>query len=877
MELKFIVLKNKIYQTKKDPHPVCNNSEYEAVFSFDKHWNGVSKTARFICYGKNKEAVEMFDVPLIDGKCKIPPITIAGKVTVGVYGGDIISSNVVTLTFIESPLSECAQQGAPNGSVYNKIMKLFEKYYLRSAKIKQNGDLVFERGDGTEINAGSVNGITIIGESIKSDWAESDETSPSFVKNKPTLENEVKKDSENAVSSFALYDEFEKKLNIPEQEGTEGQALFYGAKGAHWSDIPHPEAKPVDAKLDATSTNPVQNKVITEELRKKSEFSGSYNDLTDKPPHPTTYKIVKSADKIILVGSDKSSSEVVDNNTTYQTVTTTANGLMTKEDKFKLDGIEPGANFYILPAASNNALGGVIDIGITNTTISQGMISVNDYGHKHTIENVDGLSEALAESSSKGVTYSIAKSANRIILSGSDGSSTEVLDNNTVYQTATQNSSGLMSGDDKKKLDSLDKDEINSDSQAFITSELAKRTQLKPEFANNIYECNDETKLYVLPDGYIYGYVKVFPAITYETHVNKQWNNSLILADMQGYDSKNTNVIPVKAGDGFVYTGCGQYNTSIFWLNSPIASAENVVARECYFEDYAKPQTATVTAPEGATHVMFVSWGYNDACVLEVVPLTSSATWQNTNRAFVPADYEDRIIALERKAYTATSVLKGKKIVYDGDSICQGVYGGGGYAKLIADKVGGTYDNQAIGGGRLSSAVGGGSYHSVVDNLSNLPKDGDLYCFEGGINDYWTPKQLGTYSKTDYTSSIDPTTVCGALENIFRYALNTFSGKPICFVISHKIQNTAYNENENGDTFEDYRNAMVGICEKYSIPYYDAFSESGLNGWQTTQNNTFLTGNAGGSGDGCHPNEEGYKRYYVPQLIALFEKIMPVS
>ena len=227
------------------------------------------------------------------------------------------------------------------------------------------------------------------------------------------------------------------------------------------------------------------------------------------------------------------------------------------------------------------------------------------------------------------------------------------------------------------------------------------------------------------------------------------------------------------------------------------------------------------------------------------------------------------------------SPLTGKKIIYDGDSIAESrlssAYNGGGYAKLIADRVGGIYQNFAEGGARLTTKPSDKTYHSVVDNLANLPTDGDLYCFEGGINDYWTPKTLGTFSKTDFTGSLDTNTVCGALETIFRYALNNFVGKPICFVITHKIQSTAYVKNTSGDTFEDYRNAMVGICQKYSIPYYDAFSESGLNGWNTIQNNTYLTSNTNATADGCHPNEEGYMRYYVPQLIQLFERIMPVT
>lgn len=49
---------------------------------------------------------------------------------------------------------------------------------------------------------------------------------------------------------------------------------------------------------------------------------------------------------------------------------------------------------------------------------------------------------------------------------------------------------------------------IKADNVAFIISELAKRGQVKTEFANSINECTDTTKLYVLPDGYIYAYMK---------------------------------------------------------------------------------------------------------------------------------------------------------------------------------------------------------------------------------------------------------------------------------------------------------------------------------------------------------------------------------
>ena len=406
-------------------------------------------------------------------------------------------------------------------------------------------------------------------------------------------------------------------------------------------------------------------------------------------------------------------------------------------------------------------------------------------------------------------------------------------------------------------------------------------TQVVPLFANDTSECTDTSKLYVLPDGYIYGYIKTLPQVTYETHENAQWNGSAQLSSVSGIQAKNTNNIPVREGDQFIYTGNGKWNASVYWLKSPITNQTSnnntlIVSKETFGADGA-PATVTVTAPAGANYVMFVSWGSGSA-VLEVTPLTGSYQWASTGHAFVPADYEDRIIALENKS--SDSILAGKKIVYDGDSIAESRNGtsannGGGYAKIIADLVGGTYVNQAVGGAYLRSTTIAGK-HSVVNNLTNLPTDADLYCFEGGINDYWNKATLGTYSKTDFTGTLDATTVCGALETIFRYALNNFVGKPICFVITHKIQSTAYEKNQSGgNTFEEYHNAMVGICEKYSIPYYDAFSESGLNGWNTVQNNAYLNANANGTADGTHPNEEGYKRYYVPQLIALFEKIMP--
>lgn len=229
------------------------------------------------------------------------------------------------------------------------------------------------------------------------------------------------------------------------------------------------------------------------------------------------------------------------------------------------------------------------------------------------------------------------------------------------------------------------------------------------------------------------------------------------------------------------------------------------------------------------------------------------------------------------------SPLTGKKIIYDGDSICESriftsdeyinLNNGGGYAKLIADRVSGRYENHAVGGSMLASWNG---EDGIASRISELPTDGDLYCFEGGINDFWNDVPIGTFIQNDYTSDYDITTISGALETIFRYATTELLGKPVCFVIPHKIVEWS-DKNGNEMPFGALHSRLVDICEKWAIPYYDAYKTSGLRGDNEAQRIAYLNSNASGTGDGCHPNEEGYKRYYVPQLIDLFERIMPVE
>ena len=410
-------------------------------------------------------------------------------------------------------------------------------------------------------------------------------------------------------------------------------------------------------------------------------------------------------------------------------------------------------------------------------------------------------------------------------------------------------------------------EEDRQEIQGYIVEELAKRSQLKPEFANDISECTDTNKLYVLPDGYLYAYmctVTGVPEITYESGNGywyaDEWNPAGAFNAQDGVYGKRTNIIPVTPGDQLSYKGnSDQYVTGIAWLNA---------AQELLGEEYnnASSVAISVTAPENAAYVWFGSHEYSENVVLDVRWILCQASakqygWKNTGHTFASGDCEDGI----------ADSLTGKKIVYDGDSICLGYHAEGGYPAMIAQMTGGMFENHAVGGARLSASD---TVHSVVNNLQNLPMNGDLYCFEGGINDYWANTPLGELDPSDYTTELDTSTFAGALEYILRYAISTFVGKPICFVIVHKIQNTSNEKNENGKEFDDYVWMIRMACEKYSIPYYDAYKDSGLNGWNDAQNRAFLTGNGENAPDGTHPNKEGYKKYYVPQMLDLFRKLI---
>ena len=252
----------------------------------------------------------------------------------------------------------------------------------------------------------------------------------------------------------------------------------------------------------------------------------------------------------------------------------------------------------------------------------------------------------------------------------------------------------------------------------YIAEELAKRGQLRPEFANSIEECTDPTKLYVLPDGFIYAYMSKQGATftnqlenaidTDGTPFNNGMgykngigiNNSFVEANdvnnvASGYIPFTTSsrllrvagsslsIDEVAAGSNsnaayeyVIYYDesfnviAQQRGRSCYYVNEYGSVYEEIDAKGvttmCYTFDWEdlpnKSDWWTSEIIAKAAYVRFF-WYKPDLSSLivtidEEIAWGVESKWQSTGHQFVPADNEDRIIALEDAKENHESRLK---------------------------------------------------------------------------------------------------------------------------------------------------------------------------------------------------------------------------
>lgn len=213
--------------------------------------------------------------------------------------------------------------------------------------------------------------------------------------------------------------------------------------------------------------------------------------------------------------------------------------------------------------------------------------------------------------------------------------------------------------------------------------------------------------------------------------------------------------------------------------------------------------------------------------------------------------YENQIID-----YSAESnPLKNKIAVFTGDSICAGAGYAGGYASIIASENNMTIQNIGVGGGTI---VPQDNVFCISTSITDLRADANYVILEGGANDSDIQVPIGTLT-VDYTSTLDTTTFAGAFENMLKSAIERFPTAKIGYVFVHKCANRFNSTDTSLST--SYYQVAKNACIKWGIPYCDLNSNTLPLGYITSLKTAYTA-----NGDGYHPNEQGYRLFYVPKI-----------
>lgn len=190
-----------------------------------------------------------------------------------------------------------------------------------------------------------------------------------------------------------------------------------------------------------------------------------------------------------------------------------------------------------------------------------------------------------------------------------------------------------------------------------------------------------------------------------------------------------------------------------------------------------------------------------------------------------------------------------------------------GYAEMIAQDFGMWCFNYAVGGSTISRVSGNDNNipryidYSVHQReiYTDIPLP-DIIILEGGTNDFGYKRILGEVTD-NYNGNYDETTICGGMEHCIYSIKQNYPNTLLLFVMVHKnsrIETT--DELDNKLTYEDIYKKQVEICHKWAIYFVDLYNECGLNTrYEPDKIYTYES-------DGTHPNELGYRKFYLPMI-----------
>lgn len=202
--------------------------------------------------------------------------------------------------------------------------------------------------------------------------------------------------------------------------------------------------------------------------------------------------------------------------------------------------------------------------------------------------------------------------------------------------------------------------------------------------------------------------------------------------------------------------------------------------------------------------------------------------------------------------------LRGKKIVFLGDSITQGAGATkkeNVYLEVCAKKLGAKAVNFGVGGTRIAPQITP-SAEAFCDEYfllraKKMDKDADLVVVFGGTNDFGHGD-----APFGRIGDKDPATFCGAYDALIEYLMATYGKEKLIIVYPLRRRNeTATNGDgskaEGSKPLAEYHDAEKTIAEKCGLKSVDFWNDGDLNPNTPDGNENFA--------DGLHPNDIGHR------------------
>lgn len=394
----------------------------------------------------------------------------------------------------------------------------------------------------------------------------------------------------------------------------------------------------------------------------------------------------------------------------------------------------------------------------------------------------------------------------------------------------------------------------------------------QPIFVGDISECADTTKLYVLPDGFVYAYMQTVTIVpgetvanftnllkTSEAEIRKNMRYSHSGGVFKNNPGSDAIILPIPTSGTVTmrFRNCGvyvlddgsSYASVYLGTDKTTFPANTGVALANWLKDANGDYYFTFTNSTGDKYLTCTMLPFDDTAIItaneEIVYAESEGTetisyeWKNTGIAFVSSGVTPG----------SGNVLYGKKIVTCGDSFTAG---SASYPAHIANRNNMTLVNMAVAGSKLTNIADSSQTPFSVDLYKNVPADADYIIISFGLNEIGDFNELGD-TLVGTKSDTENTTIWGAYNVVFTHLITRNPFAKIGVIIPDAWMTDAY------------ATIIRNICAYWGIPYLDLKGTDtplGIGGKYTEMSDTAksLRNTAFQTSDSdAHPNEKAHE------------------